>query len=152
LVTPTIHPWYVLWPLVLAPLAPSAAVLAWSATVPLAYHFSHALGARPPEPDPAWGLRWLEMAPVWVGGIADLFARVRSPARLATSAPALPHTAAATAWPPAARVALLVPALDEEPSLPSVLADLEPLRRDRPGGAAGGFLDEIIVVDNGSRD
>src|SRR5262249_9472718 len=45
LVTPTVHAWYLLWPLVLVPLCPSRAVLAWSATIPLAYHFAYpALG------------------------------------------------------------------------------------------------------------
>ena len=44
----------------------------------------------------------------------------------------------------AQRIVLIMPALDEERALPLVLADLAPLR--------GVFLDEIVVVDNGSHD
>jgi len=47
----------------------------------------------------------------------------------------------------ARRIVLVMPALDEAQSLPLVFADLAPLRHgpDR-------VLDEVIVVDNGSRD
>jgi glycosyltransferase involved in cell wall biosynthesis len=43
------------------------------------------------------------------------------------------------------RVVVVMPALDEELALPHVLADLGPWRRDR-------LVEEIVVVDNGSRD
>lgn len=43
------------------------------------------------------------------------------------------------------RVAVLIPALNEADSLPSVWADLAPLR-------AAGEIDRVVVVDNGSTD
>ncbi len=46
------------------------------------------------------------------------------------------------------RIALMMPALDEEDALPLVLDDLATLQRSRPSP----WLDEIVVVDNGSRD
>ena len=42
------------------------------------------------------------------------------------------------------RIVLVIPALDEEQALPAVLQELEPFRSL--------LLDEILVVDNGSRD
>ncbi len=44
------------------------------------------------------------------------------------------------------RIVLVIPALDEEEALPLVLADVQALQRETA------LLDEIIVVDNGSRD
>jgi len=46
----------------------------------------------------------------------------------------------------AMRVAVIIPALDEEASLPLVLRDLSAVPRD------GFTLDRVVVVDNGSRD
>jgi len=37
LLTPTLHPWYLLWPLPLAALLPARGLLAWAAAAPLAY-------------------------------------------------------------------------------------------------------------------
>ena len=48
------------------------------------------------------------------------------------------------------RIVLIIPALDEEAALPLVLRDLARYRRAPNGG--GSLLDEIVVVDNGSRD
>jgi glycosyltransferase involved in cell wall biosynthesis len=49
--------------------------------------------------------------------------------------------------PTSRRTVLVMPALDEAPSLPLVFADLAPWRQ-----ASEPVLDEIVVVDNGSRD
>ncbi|UCE04115.1 MAG: glycosyltransferase family 2 protein [Candidatus Latescibacterota bacterium] len=49
---------------------------------------------------------------------------------------------------PRGRIVLMMPALDEEEALPLVLRDLERVRRTTPGP----HVDEIVVVDNGSRD
>ena len=46
------------------------------------------------------------------------------------------------------RIALVLPALDEEQALPLVLADVERLQRS----AEAPLFDPILVVDNGSRD
>jgi glycosyltransferase involved in cell wall biosynthesis len=59
-----------------------------------------------------------------------------------------------------ARIVLVVPALDEEPSLPLLFEDLAPYRGRKPAARllsdandAGPFqFDEVVVVDNGSRD
>jgi hypothetical protein len=49
--------------------------------------------------------------------------------------------------PPKPRIAVVIPALDEEEALPQVLADLASLQ-----GSQESLLEEVIVVDNGSRD
>lgn len=49
---------------------------------------------------------------------------------------------------PPQRVVLMMPALDEEQALPLVLSDLSALR----AAELAPWLDEIIVVDNGSQD
>jgi glycosyltransferase involved in cell wall biosynthesis len=48
------------------------------------------------------------------------------------------------------RIVLIMPALDEEAALPRVLADLTPYYRR--GIGAPPLLDEVVLVDNGSRD
>jgi len=49
---------------------------------------------------------------------------------------------------PTPRIAVVIPALDEEAALPLVLRDLELLQRS-PGAP---LMQEIVLVDNGSRD
>lgn len=146
---PVVHPWYVLWPLVLVPLAPSAAIVAWSATAPLAYHFLYPAFGRRPAPFEDWGLLALEMTPVALGMAWDL--RRRRRVRAPTVTPATPQATPVVTTPPA-RTVLVMPVLDEETSLPLVFADLEPWRRDRATAAATALLDTLVVVDNGSRD
>jgi hypothetical protein len=62
--SPTIHPWYLLWALALVPLAPSAAVVAWSGTIPLAYLLLYPAAGSGPWPAGSWVLLLGEMAPV----------------------------------------------------------------------------------------
>jgi hypothetical protein len=64
--SPTLHPWYLLWPLALVPLAPSAMMSAWSGTIVLAYLYAHpAFGFGPiTSAAGSWSLRAVEMAPV----------------------------------------------------------------------------------------
>ena len=50
------------------------------------------------------------------------------------------------------RIVLIIPALDEEEALPLVLQDLARYRRRPDGAADTALLDEVVVVDNGSRD
>jgi len=159
LCAPTVHPWYLLWPLVLVPLCTSRAVIVWSATIPLAYHFFYPAAGHAAAADHNWTLRWLEMAPVGFALCWDLVAWRRG--RSAAPAALLPAEGRGRAraiapqtppLPPQPRVALVMPALDEEEPLPLVFADLESLRRDRPAGSVNGVIGEIVLVDNGSRD
>jgi hypothetical protein len=67
LLSPTIHPWYLLWAVALLPLAPSRAVLLWSGTVALSYWFQHAAFGIGPLEKGNILLRVVEIAPVLVG-------------------------------------------------------------------------------------
>lgn len=148
LCAPTVHPWYLLWPLVLVPLCMNRAVIAWSATIPLAYHFFYPAAGHPAANDAGWTLRGIEMAPVAGALLWDLRAwrqgrRAGAIAAAIATPPALPQPV---------RVAIVMPALDEEEPLPLVFADLAPLRRGAKPGGAHGLIDEIVLVDNGSHD
>jgi glycosyltransferase involved in cell wall biosynthesis len=124
------------------------AVIAWSATIPLAYHFLYPAAGHAAASDAGWTLRGFEMAPVAGALLWDLRAW-----RQGRRAGAI---AAVIAIPPPllqpVRVAIVMPALDEEEPLPLVFADLAPLRRGADHGGADGLIDEIVLVDNGSRD
>jgi hypothetical protein len=144
--SPTIHPWYLLWFAVLLPWVPSRALFAWTGSVAVAYLFLFPLrsaqGGAAPVEQGSLLLRVLQMLPVAAGAWLD--ARAWRRGRGASTA-----TTARTIVPEAitpGRVALMMPALDEERSLPLVFADLEALQKDQA------VLDEIIVVDNGSSD
>ncbi|MEM0915702.1 MAG: hypothetical protein AAGK09_13995 [Planctomycetota bacterium] len=69
LLSSTVHPWYLLWPLVLVPLAPggvaSAAVLVWSVVVALAYTSIHRHAAGGPYQPYLWAVV-VEYAAVYV--------------------------------------------------------------------------------------
>jgi hypothetical protein len=150
LLSPTIHPWYLLWFACLLPWVPSRALFAWTGSVVVSYLFLFPLeaGAAVAGPASVW-LRLLQMLPVAAGGWLDV--RALRQRRIADAEPTSPtltsHDAQRrTAAQPPGRVVLMMPALDEEDSLPLVLADLEALQRQAP------VLDEIIVVDNGSSD
>jgi hypothetical protein len=73
--SPTIHPWYLLWPLALTPLQPSLPLFVWSGTVALSYLFLHpALGIGPVAKE-SWGLLLVEMIPVAVAATFGLTRR-----------------------------------------------------------------------------
>ena len=146
---PVVHPWYLLWPLVLVPLAPSAALVAWSLTAPLAYHVLYPAFGNAPVQSGNWGWQGIEMAPVALGAAWDV--RRWRQARTREAAPqALPSNDLEPASP--LRTALVMPVLDEEASLPGVFADLAPWRRDVTSHTDDALLDTIVVVDNGSCD
>jgi len=75
--SPTLHAWYLLWPLALVPLAPSSVMLAWSGTIALAYLNAHpAFGSGPiTSAAGSWWLRLAEMLPV---AVVAWFARRRA--------------------------------------------------------------------------
>jgi len=75
--SPTIHPWYLLWPLALVPLASSAAVLAWSGTIALAYLYTHSAFSLGPITSTA-GSWWLRLAEVLPVAAAAWFSRRRT--------------------------------------------------------------------------
>jgi hypothetical protein len=90
LLSPTIHPWYLIWPLALVPLAPNTAILAWSATLPIAYlHLFPAFGWGP-YATPSGVPQLLEVAPVAVFLLGIRLRRSRTPK------PASVRTTAAT--------------------------------------------------------
>jgi len=69
LLSPTVHPWYLLWAAPLLPLHPSRGLLVWTALAPLAY-----LGSPLAAGGSAWAplLPWLEYLPVLAGFALDL--------------------------------------------------------------------------------
>jgi hypothetical protein len=82
LLTPTLHPWYLLWPLGLCPLWPRAAppMLALAALSPLAYVGLPAEWAGSPHSEPVWA-RLIEHGTVWLlcaWGLASDAARRRN--------------------------------------------------------------------------
>jgi hypothetical protein len=71
-VSPVVHPWYLLWPLAFAPLAPAWPVVVWSGSAVLSYvYLVPAFGIGPVEPL-AWGPKLLVMAPVAAAAAAQL--------------------------------------------------------------------------------
>jgi hypothetical protein len=52
--SPTIHPWYLLWPAVLLPLVPSMPLFAWTGSVCVAYLFLYPAGALGPLAQNNW--------------------------------------------------------------------------------------------------
>ena len=69
LLSPTIHPWYLLWAAPLLPLHPSRGLLLWTALAPLAYLLQPLSAAGSP-----WAaiVPWLEYLPVLAGFALDL--------------------------------------------------------------------------------
>ena len=143
LLSPTIHPWYLLWIVALLPWVPHRALFAWSGSIVFAYWFLYPAATFGPFDKSSWiprALQWVPVLCVWARGGA----RVARPAADQGAPPAM------AIEPPRSgshRVALMMPALDEEQALPLVLDDLAALQRTAPT-----LLDEIIVVDNGSQD
>ncbi|HZL86312.1 MAG TPA: hypothetical protein VFD07_13140 [Candidatus Krumholzibacteria bacterium] len=66
LLSPTIHPWYLLWAVALLPLAPSPFLFVWSGSVILAYLHLFPLGNFGPLAPSHWLPRVLEIAPLLV--------------------------------------------------------------------------------------
>lgn len=71
LLSPTIHPWYLLWVVVLLPLTRSRAAFLWSASIVCSYSFLYPVaGHGPLAPDALW-LRLVQIAPVVVAWCLD---------------------------------------------------------------------------------
>lgn len=71
LLSPTLHPWYLLWIVAFLPLAPHPALFAWSGSVVLAYWFLYPVELGPfgelgPFDKSSWIPRSLEITPVLV--------------------------------------------------------------------------------------
>ena len=66
LLSPTIHPWYLLWAVAFLPLAPSPFLMVWSGSVILAYLHLFPLGNFGPLAPSHWLPRVLEIAPLLV--------------------------------------------------------------------------------------
>jgi hypothetical protein len=64
LLSPTVHPWYLLWPVALMPLRPTGSLFVWSGTIALSYLFLYPAFGAGPLPVWSWSLKWIEMAPV----------------------------------------------------------------------------------------
>jgi hypothetical protein len=118
-----LQPWYALW---LLPFLVVTAAPAWlwlSGTLPLLYVFGLEAGPLP------WWVRAAIYGPFVMLSLAWLVRpRRRPPAPL----PPLPDSA---------RVAAVIPTIDEAEALPRLLAEFPP-----------GVVDEIVVVDGGSSD
>jgi hypothetical protein len=77
LLTPTLHPWYVLWVVPLIPLGASRAWLALAASAPLGYWPLAAYRAGAPWRDPTW-TRAIEHGATWLLLTASLWRARRS--------------------------------------------------------------------------
>jgi len=130
--SPTVHYWYLTWPLVLLPFCPSPAWLVLSGS--MGFYF---LAWGNMVAGPGWALpRWGQLA-IWTPfallGLREAASSLRQLVR-----------ARKNAHPPAVHsLAIVVPALDEAKSLPRCLASIRALR---PAPA------EVIVADGGSTD
>lgn len=78
--SPTVHPWYLLWPLALVPLAPSRPVLAWSLMIGLAYLFGSPAFGIGPLPKDNWTLKLVEILPVGVLALGPWLRRLATTA------------------------------------------------------------------------
>jgi hypothetical protein len=85
LLSPTVHPWYLLWPLVFVPLVPSRTVVAWSGTISLAYLFLFPALGRGPFPKEGWTIKLVEMTPVLAVAAWSFAGLVRRAPRLVTA-------------------------------------------------------------------
>lgn len=69
LLSPTVHPWYLLWVVVLLPLVPHRALFVWSGSIVFAYLFLYPVASLGPFDKGSWLPRALQLAPVlaaWV--------------------------------------------------------------------------------------
>ncbi|MGH7143913.1 MAG: TIGR04283 family arsenosugar biosynthesis glycosyltransferase, partial [Planctomycetota bacterium] len=131
LVSPTQFPWYFLWILPLLALRPVWSLLALTMTLPL-YYLRFPLAAQGHAAWFDYGLVWVEYIPIWLLLAIEL--RSTRPAlRKLTSV----ESSISAPYP---RVAVVIPALNEEQAIGSVL------------DAIPRWVTQIIVADNGSTD
>lgn len=123
--SPTQFPWYYTWVLPFLVLVPIPALVLYTALLPL-YHLHY---------DYYWVL-WIEHLPVWL--IIGWSAWRLSSAGMTGPRPTTPYN---DYTPPAdVRIAVVIPALNEEHAIGSVLADIPR------------WVNQVIVADNGSTD
>jgi hypothetical protein len=67
LLSPTVHPWYLLWPAALLPLVPSAPLFAWTGSAVLGYAFLYPVASLGPAAMESWIPGTLQMLPVAAG-------------------------------------------------------------------------------------
>ena len=134
LLSPTEFPWYYAWLVPLLAIHPVFPLLLYTVLMPL-YHLHYA--------EPAWV--WAEHLPVWGLLItAFVYHRLRLRHTLTVAMPcsidAVPANTATDPIPSGVRVAVIIPALNEETAIGSVL------------DAIPRWVDDVLVVDNGSTD
>ena len=125
MISPTQFPWYFTWVLPFLVLMPSRALLLYTALLPLyQLHYDH-----------PWVL-WIEHLPVW---LLIAWSLRRWPTGQLKRVP-LVQTDSTFTLPPGRRVAVLIPALNEEHAISHVVA------------AIPRWVSQVVVVDNGSSD
>lgn len=127
LLSPTQFPWYYTWVLLLLVFQPIPALLAYTPLLPL---YSHASTH-------SWVV-WLEHSPIWL--LLAWEARKYWRKWVPIDAPPFREHSASEANLGSTRVAVIIPALNEELSIGRVVA------------AIPSFVSQVIVVDNGSTD
>ena len=136
LLSPTQFPWYYTWLLPLLALRPMRSLLALTVTLPL-YYLRFPLDARDEAFLFDYVIVWIEFAPIWLLLAFDLLKPRPHPAGLTASpTPSGESLAPGTGL----RVAVVIPALNEERALPQVLEAIPP------------WVTQVIVADNGSTD
>jgi hypothetical protein len=152
--SPTIHPWYLLWIAVLLPWIGSRALFAWTGSIAFSYLFLFPLGDQPPFDKGSLLIRGLQLLPVGIGAWLDLRARhfggMKQPSPLVTEVSG--SSSRTTDGQVCARIVLMMPALNEAEPLPLVLADLQQLQEEFGQRQGKPLLDEVVVIDNGSTD
>ncbi len=131
LLSPTQFPWYYLWLLPLLALRPMWSVLALTATLPL-YYLRFPLEALGQEQWFDYGLVWIEFVPVWLLLALEL--------RASSAAPRQSAIEEDGSYRPSGRVAVVIPALNEEHAIARVLAEIPD------------WVSQTVVADNGSTD
>ena len=73
--SPTVHPWYLLWPLALVPLVPAPALFVWSGSIACAYGFLYPVAGWGPFEAHSWIPRAVQLAPVLAALAAQRYFR-----------------------------------------------------------------------------
>ncbi|MEX0777781.1 MAG: TIGR04283 family arsenosugar biosynthesis glycosyltransferase [Phycisphaeraceae bacterium] len=131
LLSPTQFPWYYLWILPLLTLRPLWSLLGLTVTLPL-YYLRFPLDALGHANWFDYGLVWIEFVPIWLLLAVEWRASRPAPLRQTVWEEHTPT--------PKARVAVVIPALNEELAIGRVLA------------AIPQWVSQVVVADNGSTD
>jgi len=131
LLSPTQFPWYYLWLLPLLSMRPVWSLLGLTVTLPI-YYLRFPLTALGHANWFDYGLVWLEFVPIWL--LLALELRRSKPQPIDTPSPDPPQAV------PQARIAVVIPALNEQDAIGPVLS------------AIPGWVSQVVVADNGSTD